>query len=38
MLTGVDTKTGEKMTDELIVENVGSSLVTMRHLSHLDLS
>ena len=38
MLTVVDTKTGEKMTDELIVENVGFFLVTLRRCSDLDPS
>jgi len=38
MLTVVDTKTGEKMTDELIVENVGSFFVTPWRFSDLDPS
>jgi cytochrome P450/NADPH-cytochrome P450 reductase len=38
MLTVVDTKTGEKMSDESIVDNVCPFLVTLRPFSESALS
>ena len=38
MLTAVDTKTGEKMSDESIVDNVHSFPGVPQHLSDLDSS